>query len=64
MRYDKEEPTHVPGIHDQETVPSDAYVDMELGLPRGEDDSLMHVIIKQRKLILMVIQSKLKLPNH
>ena len=47
---DKEGPTPVPGIHDQETVPRDAYVDMELGLPRGEDDSLMHAIVKQRKL--------------
>ena len=47
---DKEEPTSVPGINDQETVPSDEYVDMELWLPRGEDDSLMHVIVKQRKI--------------
>ena len=46
---DKEEPTPVPGIHDQETVPRNAYVDMELGIPRGEDDSLMHVIVKRRK---------------
>ena len=30
-------------------MPSDAYVDMELGLPRGEDDSLMHAIVKRRK---------------
>ena len=30
-------------------MPSDAYVDMELGLPRGEDDSLMHGIVKMRK---------------
>ena len=47
---DKEEPTSVPGINDQETVPSDEYVDMELWLPRGEDDSLMHAIVKQRKI--------------
>ena len=46
----KEGPTPVPGIHDQETVPSDAYVDMELGLPFGEYDSLMHAIVKRRKL--------------
>ena len=46
----KEGPTPVPGIHDQETVHSDAYVDMELGLPRGEDDSLMHAILKRRKI--------------
>ena len=50
MSDDKEGPTPVPGIHDQETVPRDAYVDMELGLPRGEDDSLMHAIVKRRKL--------------
>ena len=31
-------------------MPSYAYIDMELGLPRGEDDSLMHAIVKQRKL--------------
>ena len=31
-------------------MPSDAYVDMELGITRGEDDSLMHVIVKRRKL--------------
>ena len=31
-------------------MPRNAYVDMELGLPRGEDDSLMHVIVKQIKL--------------
>ena len=31
----KEGKTPVPGIHDQETVSSDAYVDMELCLPRG-----------------------------
>ena len=29
---------------------SDDYVDMELGLPCGEDDTLMHAIVKQRKL--------------
>ena len=46
----KEGTTPVPGIHDQDTVPSYAYVDMELVLPRGEDDSLMHVIVKQRNL--------------
>ena len=50
MSDDQEVPTPVPGIHDQETVPNDAYVDMELGLPRGEDDSLMHEIVKRRKL--------------
>ena len=31
-------------------MPSDAYVDMELGIPHGEYDSLMHAIVKQRKL--------------
>ena len=30
---DKEGPTPVPGIHYQETVPSDGYFDMDLGLP-------------------------------
>ena len=50
MRDDKEGPTTVPGIHDQETVPRNAYVDMKLGLPCGEYDSLMHAIIKQRTL--------------
>ena len=50
MSDDKEGPTPVPGIHDQETVPSDAYVDMELGLPRGEYYMLMHAIVKRRKL--------------
>ena len=46
----KEGTTPVPGFHYQETVPSDAYVDMELGLPRGEDDSLMHAIVIRGKL--------------
>ena len=46
----KEGPTPVPGIHDQETVPRDAYVDMELGLPRVEYDSLMHAIFKRIKI--------------
>ena len=50
MSDDKEGPNPVTGIHDQETVPSNAYVDMELGITRGEDDSLMHVIVKRRKL--------------
>ena len=49
MSDDKEEPTPLPGIHDQETVPRDAYVDMEIGITHGEDDSLMHVIVKRRK---------------
>ena len=31
-------------------MPSNAYVEMKLGLPRGEYDSLMHAIIKQRTL--------------
>ena len=31
-------------------MPRDAYVDVELGLPRGEDGSLMHAIVKRRKL--------------
>ena len=31
-------------------MPSDAYVYMELGLPLGEDDILMHAVVKQRKL--------------
>ena len=39
MSDDKEGPNTVPDIHDQKTVPRDAYVDMELGLPRGDDDS-------------------------
>ena len=47
---DNVEPIPVPGNHDQETVTSDAYVDMKLGLTRGGDDSLMHAIVKQRKL--------------
>ena len=50
MSDDKELPTPIPCIHDQESVPRDAYVDMELGLPCGEDDILMHVILKRRKL--------------
>ena len=50
MGDDKEGPTPVLGIHDQETVPSDAYVDMELVLTRREDDILMHAILKQRKI--------------
>ena len=50
MSNDKEGPTPVPGINDQETVPNNEYVDMELGLPCGEYDSLMHAILKQRKL--------------
>ena len=32
---DKKEPTPIPGIKDQETVPIDAYDDMKLGIPRG-----------------------------
>ena len=47
---DKEVPTPVPIIHDKETVPRDAYVDTELRLPRGEDYSLMHAVVKRRKL--------------
>ena len=50
MSDDNDVPTPVPVIHDQETVPRDSYVDMELGLPRGEDDSLIHAIVKQSKL--------------
>ena len=50
MSDDKEGPNTVPDIHDQKTVPRDAYVDMELGIPRGDDDSLMHAMIKWRKL--------------
>ena len=50
MSYDKERPIPVTGIHYQETVPRNAYVDMQLGIPRVEDDSLMHAILKQRKL--------------
>ena len=51
MNDDKEGPTPVTGIHDQETVISDEYVDMELGLPCGEDNnSLMHAIVKWRKI--------------
>ena len=46
----KEVLTPVPGIHDQETVPINSYVEMELGLPRGEDGSLMHAIVKRTKL--------------
>ena len=49
MSDDKEGPNPVPGIHDQENVPSNAYVGMDLGLPCGEYYSLMHVIVKQRK---------------
>ena len=45
-----EAPTTVPGINDQEVVPSDAYVNMELGLPLGLDDALMHAMVKIRKL--------------
>ena len=30
-------------------MPSNEYVDMELGINRGEDDSLMNAIVKQRK---------------
>ena len=45
-----EDPTTVPGIHDQDIVPSDAYVNMELGLPRGSDNALMHALVKIRKL--------------
>ena len=50
MSDDKEGTTPVRGIHDQETVPRNAYVDMELGISRGEDDSLMHAIVKRRNL--------------
>ena len=31
-------------------MPSNTYVDMNLGLPRGEDDSVMHAILKWIKL--------------
>jgi hypothetical protein len=31
-------------------VPDDTYVNMEIGLPRGDDDSLMHAIAKRRKV--------------
>ena len=50
MSDDKEGTNPVPGIHDQETIHSNAYVDMELGLPSQEDDSLMRAIVKRRKL--------------
>ena len=50
MSYDKERPIPVTGIHYQETVPRNEYVDMELWLPLGEDDSLMHAIVKHRKI--------------
>ena len=50
MSDDKEGPTPVTDIHDKETVSSDAYVDMVLGIPCVEDDSLMHAIVKRRKL--------------
>ena len=50
MSDDKEVSTPVPGINYQETLPRDAYVDMQLGLPCVEDDSLMHAIVKRIKL--------------
>ena len=49
LRKIRESPTAVPGIYDQEVVPSDAYVNMELGLPWGSDNSLMHALVKKRK---------------
>ena len=45
-----EYPTTVPGIHDQEVVPSDAYVNMELWLPQGSDNAMMHVLVKRRNI--------------
>ena len=45
-----EAPTTVPGIYDQEVVTSDAYVNMELGLPWGSDNELVHALVKRRKL--------------
>ena len=45
-----EAPTTVPGIHDKEVVPSDSYVNMELGFPRGSDDALMHALVKRINL--------------
>ena len=30
-------------------MPRNSYVNMELGLPLGEDNSLMHAIVKRRK---------------
>ena len=50
ISYNKEGPIPISVIHDKETVIRDAYVDMELGLPRVKYDSLMHAIVKQRKL--------------
>ena len=31
-------------------MPSDEYFDMESGLPHGEDDMLMHAMVKRVKL--------------
>ena len=45
-----EAPTTVPGIHDQDIFPSEAYVNMELGLPGGSDNVLMQALVKIRKL--------------
>ena len=45
-----ESPTNIPGIHDQQFVTSDAYVNMESGLPQGSDDALMHAMVKKSKL--------------
>ena len=43
-------PTTVPRIHDQEVIPSDADVNMELGWPAGLDNALMHALVKRRNL--------------
>ena len=43
-------PTTVPSIHDQDIVPSDAYVNMELGLPRGSYNALIHELVKIMEL--------------
>ena len=45
-----EAPTTVTSIHDKEVVTSDAYVNMELELPRRSDNGTMHAVVKWKKL--------------
>ena len=45
-----EAPTTVPDIHDQDVVPSDAYVNMESVLPPGSNNGMMHALAKQRNI--------------
>ena len=47
---DREDKVSVVPMDDKEPVHEDSYINMEIGLPRGDDDSLMHAIVKKQKV--------------